>query len=168
MRSVYKKLSSVKLLICDVDGVFTNSHLYMGNDLDEIKAFHIHDGLGIKRLLANQIEVAVITARVSQAVAKRMSTLGIKHLHQGQQNKLPAYEHLLMQLQLQDEEIAYIGDDLPDLPLIQRAGFGVAVANAVAEVKQSADWVTQLPGGQGAIRELAELILSAKEVLQRA
>jgi 3-deoxy-D-manno-octulosonate 8-phosphate phosphatase (KDO 8-P phosphatase) len=168
MDDILQYAARVRLLICDVDGVFTDGTLYLGENAQEYKPFHIHDGLGIKLLLASGVDVAVITSRSSEIVQNRMTALGIKYIHQGQEDKMQAYESLLKQMQLTDAEVAYIGDDLPDLPLIRRAGLGVTVANGVALVKQHAKWQTRAEGGRGAVREICELIMTAQNTLGRA
>lgn len=157
----------IKLVIFDVDGVLTDGRVYMSESGHEHKAFHIHDGLGMKMLLQAGIEIAIITSRSSQLVAKRMQELGVKHVYQGQKNKVYAYSELLKKLNLSEQQVAYVGDDLPDLTLIRRSGFGIAVANAVPWVREQADWVTTQQGGQGAVREVCELILQAQGLLKK-
>ena len=159
------KAQAIKLLICDVDGVFSDGRIYLGNQGEELKAFHTRDGQGIKFLQAAGIEVAIITGRNSEIVRRRMGELGIQYIYQGQKDKRQAYQQLKEQLTLQDHEIAYIGDDLPDLPLIIRAGLGCCVADAPSYIRQAADYCTQLPGGHGAVRELIDLLLSAQNKL---
>lgn len=165
MDDILQYAARIRLLICDIDGVFTDGTLYLGENDQEYKPFYIHDGLGIKLLLSTGVDVAVITSRTSEIVQKRMSELGIKYIYQGQEDKMLAYQHLLAKLLLTDAEVAYIGDDLPDLPLIRRAGLGVTVANGVAFVKQYADWQTEAKGGCGAVREICEFIMKAQNTL---
>lgn len=156
------RASHIKLAIFDVDGVLTDGRLIYAEDGHELKAFHVHDGLGLKRLLANHIEVSVITARMSMIVTERMADLGVAHVYQGQDDKLACFEQLLHALKLTPEECAYTGDDLPDLAVMQRVGLAVAVANAHPWVRERAHWRTRLAGGAGAVREVCDLILAAQ------
>ncbi|NOY62214.1 MAG: 3-deoxy-manno-octulosonate-8-phosphatase KdsC [Gammaproteobacteria bacterium] len=162
MKSVSQRAVQIKLVIFDVDGVLTDGRLYFGPDGDEYKTFHSRDGLGMNMLQHSGILIGIITARTSQAVAKRMQGLGIEHLYQGQQNKLPAYQALLEKLSLQSQQVAYVGDDLIDLPIMRRVGLAVAVQDAHALVKQHSHWQTPHGGGQGAVRDVCELILEAQ------
>ncbi|MDZ7263731.1 MAG: HAD-IIIA family hydrolase [candidate division KSB1 bacterium] len=157
--SLEEKISKIKLLLLDVDGVLTDGSIILVGANEEIKVFHIHDGLGIKLAQANGIEVGIITGRSSEAVKRRCAELAINLLYEGRQNKLEAYEQIKRQLQLHDEEIAYVGDDLPDLPILKKAGLSCAVNDAREEVKAVAAFVTHRPGGKGAVREVIELIL---------
>jgi 3-deoxy-D-manno-octulosonate 8-phosphate phosphatase (KDO 8-P phosphatase) len=152
------RAARVRLAIFDVDGVLTDGRLIYAEDGHELKAFHVHDGLGLKRLLANRVEVAVITSRLSMVVTERMAELGVAHVYQGQDDKLACYEQLLHALRLEDGEVAYTGDDLPDLAVMQRVGFAVAHP----WVRERAHWRTRLAGGSGAAREIADLILAAQ------
>lgn len=156
------KAKKIRLLITDVDGVLTNGSLIYSNQGSEIKEFSVHDGLGMKLLEKSGVELAIITAKESQAVTLRMQDLKIKHVYQGQSNKLAAYEELKQKLNLTDAEIAYIGDDLPDLPLLLRVGLPVSVPNAPKIMHEHAVFVTELAGGQGAVRELCELIMKTQ------
>jgi len=151
----------VRLAMFDVDGVLTDGRLTYADDGRELKSFHVHDGFGLKRLMANGIEVAVITARMSHIVTERARELGIAHVYQGQDNKLTCYEQLIHALKVQPEECAYCGDDLPDLAVMRRVGFAIAVANAHAWVREHAHWRTQHGGGAGAVREVCDLLLAA-------
>jgi len=159
------KAKLIKLVLFDVDGVLTNGHIFFCDAGHKYKGFHAQDGLGIKLLLASGIQVGIISSDKSDAVEQRMKKLGITLVYQGHTEKTPIYESLCQKLNLTDENVAYVGDDLPDIPLIQRAGLGIAVANATTPLHQVADWVTQKPGGQGAAREVCELILQAKGLL---
>jgi 3-deoxy-D-manno-octulosonate 8-phosphate phosphatase (KDO 8-P phosphatase) len=152
----------IKLVIFDVDGVLTDGSLYLTDKNVEIKAFHCHDGLGIKFLLETGIKIAVISARQAELVIHRMKSLGINYIYQGDMNKITAYEDLMQKTNLQDNEIAFVGDDVLDVPLIRRANLGIAVKNAHPFAQQHADWVTTIPGGQGAVREVCELIMKAQ------
>ncbi|MDP2636539.1 MAG: 3-deoxy-manno-octulosonate-8-phosphatase KdsC [Pseudoalteromonas sp.] len=153
------RAKKVKLLICDIDGVFSDGRIYLGNQGEELKAFNTKDGFGIKALINSDIEVAVITGRHSHIVQQRMTSLTVKHIYQGQENKLQAYQELKDKLALTDEQIAYIGDDGPDLPVMQQVGFAVAVNDAHPLVKRIAHYTTMLPGGFGAVRELTDLLM---------
>src|SRR5690554_3315147 len=160
------KLAQVKVLVCDVDGVFSDGCIYMGNAGEELKAFHTRDGLGVKALLNAGIDVAVITGRQSQIVEDRMQALGVKHIFQGQSNKQHCFEQLLVQLGLTPAQVASIGDDIPDLDMLQRSAIGVCVSDGHPYVRQQADYVTSARGGYGAVRELSDLILTAQGQLQ--
>lgn len=167
MNELIEKAKQIKCLICDLDGVLTDGILYMGDE-GEMKGFHVQDGLGLKLLLTAGIEVAIITGSINPFIDNRMQQLGIKHYFKGQIDKRKVYEALKNKLGLEDEHFAYIGDDLPDLPLIQRVGLGVAVANAVRQVKEYADWQTEKSGGRGAVRELCDLILESQGISETA
>lgn len=156
------RAARVRLVVFDVDGVFTDGRLYYGAGGEELKVFHVHDGQGVKRLLAGGVAAAVISGRESAAVSRRMQDLGIQHVFQGDEHKLPIYERLLQQLGLKPEETACVGDDLPDLPLLERAGLAVAVANAQPSLRAKAHHVTAAKGGRGAVREVCDLILAAR------
>lgn len=165
MEKLRNSAEKIKLVIFDVDGVLTDGSLYLMDTGIHIKAFHCHDGVGIKLLQQGNIHVGIITAHQSELITKRMQQLGLLHVYQGQQQKMPAYEDLQSTLQLPDEQIAYVGDDLPDLPLIRRAGLGITVSNATAFIKEHADWITNAEGGRGAAREICEYILHAQNKL---
>jgi 3-deoxy-D-manno-octulosonate 8-phosphate phosphatase (KDO 8-P phosphatase) len=152
----------IKLIVFDVDGVLTDGGLYFTEDGAEFKRFNSLDGHGIKMLKDNDIEVAVITARDSKAVAYRMKNLGIAHFYQGQSDKVVAFSDLLQKLNLSADEVAYVGDDVIDLPVMTKVGFSIAVANAHDMVKQHADLITEKSGGHGAVREVCDFILKAQ------
>lgn len=159
---IMKKASQIKCLICDLDGVMTSGLLYIDNHHNELKAFHVHDGLGLKLLLASGIQVAIITGSKNTVVDHRMKELGIQYFFKNQQNKLNAFSQLQTTLHLRPEDFAYIGDDLPDIPLMTQVGLSVAVANAVDDVKKIATFETKASGGNGAVREVCDLILKAQ------
>lgn len=161
-----EKAKKIRLLILDVDGVLTSGTLIYGKNGEEFKKFHVHDGQGIKLLQNAGILVAIITARQSAIITKRAEDLAITHVYQGQNDKLLAYEDLKQKLQLTDEEVAYIGDDVPDLPVLRRAGLPIAVANALKITQQYAYWVTKAKGGKGAVREVCDLIMEAQGTYQ--
>lgn len=165
---ILKKATQIKLVLFDVDGVLTDRKIYFADNGHEYKAFNAHDGFGIKLLLATGVEVGVITARRSVVVERRMHELGVKHLYQAQEDKQHALKSLLEELQLSFEQVAYVGDDLPDLPLMRRVGLGIAVADACEYVCDHADWVIKAEGGRGAAREVCELIMEAQGTLYSA
>lgn len=167
-RQFLEQARSLQLLICDIDGVFSDGRIYMGNHGEELKTFHTRDGFGVKALLNAGIEIAVITGRESQIVSDRMNSLGVKHIYQGQDNKLVAMNMLLDKLELKPEQVAYIGDDVIDLPVMRQCGLGIAVADAHPLVKKEANYITSIRGGFGAVRELADLILFSKDQLATA
>lgn len=162
------RASQIKLLICDVDGVLSDGLIYMGNHGEELKAFNVRDGYGIRCLISSDIDVAIITGRNSKIVADRAATLGISHVYQGQSNKLIAFNSLMNSLSLQKQHIAYIGDDLIDWPVMAECGLAVAVADAHPLLLNKAHYVTTLPGGRGAVREICDIILSAQNKLELA
>jgi len=168
MDLILKKAAQIKLVIFDVDGVLTDSSLFIGDDGQEYKAFNSKDGLGMKLLQQSGIPIGIITARRSNVVKIRMQSLGIEHLYQGQQEKLPAFEKLLGKLSLDAAEVAYVGDDLIDLPIMIRCGFAIAVADAHSRVIEQAHWVTENGGGRGAAREVCELIMAGQGTLDSA
>ncbi len=163
-----QQFSQIKLLICDIDGVFSDGRIYMGNQGEELKAFHTRDGFGVKAVLNAGIDVAVITGRQSSIVNNRMSALGVPHIFQGQDDKLIAYQQLLERLQLRPDEIAYVGDDVIDLPVMNKVGLGIAVADAHPIVQQQADYITSIKGGYGAVREVCDLLLCSRGLLDQA
>lgn len=152
----------IRLAAFDVDGVFTDGRFYLSDAGVESKAFSTQDGFGIKKLLAAGVQVAVISSRRSGAVDRRMRELGVPHVVQGASDKAAAFDLLIASLKLDAGQCAYVGDDVPDLPVLQRAGFAIAVANAVDEVKECCDYTTRSAGGFGAVREVCELLLAAR------
>lgn len=154
------KLDEVRLVAFDVDGVFTDGRFYLSDDGVESKAFNTQDGYGIRRLIEAGVAVAVISGRESQAVTQRMSELGVAHVVLGCKDKVAALDKLAAELGLSASECAYVGDDLPDLPLLNHVGFSVAVANAVPQLHEQCDYVTRKPGGCGAVREVCDLIVA--------
>jgi 3-deoxy-D-manno-octulosonate 8-phosphate phosphatase (KDO 8-P phosphatase) len=152
---------AIRLLVLDVDGVLTDGRLYYGPRGEALKVFHVHDGHGIARLQRAGVAVAVISGRRSPMVSTRCRELGVRHVFQGVSEKLPVLERLLKRLKITAAECACVGDDLPDLPLMERAGLSFAVADAVAAVRARADRTTRARGGRGAVREVCELLLRA-------
>ncbi|SEM74876.1 KdsC family phosphatase [Halomonas caseinilytica] len=156
------RLRRVRLLALDVDGVLSDGRLYFHADGNEIKAFHTLDGHGIKLIRNAGIEVALITGRDSPMVSRRAAALGISHLHQGIARKLPVLHQLCEQLDITLDQVAYCGDDMPDLAPIFQAGVGISVPGAPSYIRQHADWVTERPGGHGAVREICDALLQAQ------
>ena len=152
----------VRLAIFDVDGVMTDGTLYIGAEGEAFKAFNILDGHGVKMLQAAGIATAILSGRSSEAVARRAAELAIMHVIQGASDKLASFDALLARLGVEPAACAFVGDDLPDLPVMRNCGFAVAVANAVEAVKSAAHYVTAAPGGRGAVREFCELVLRAQ------
>lgn len=164
--NVLKSAQKIKLLLLDVDGVLTNGRLYYGNSGEELKAFDIQDGLGIKLLQSAGIKVGIITGRSSDLVKRRANELSIDPLIQGREDKLTALNELLKDMNFDFEEIAYVGDDLPDLAVVRRVGLGITPANGNHILASQALWQTKKSGGNGAVREVAELILIAQGKLE--
>ena len=152
-------LMKIELLAMDVDGVLTDGTLVIHDDGSESKHFNSLDGHGIRMWRRTGLQIALISGRASEPTTRRAEQLEIEYVFQDCHFKLPTFKKLLEQIDLPPEKAAFIGDDLTDLPVIRYAGFGVAVANAVAEVKRYADYVTKRPGGGGAVREVIEYIL---------
>lgn len=153
----------IQLILSDVDGVLTSGGIAFDNQGVELKQFHIRDGLGIRLWQRAGYRFGLITGRSSQIVKLRAAELGIEIVRQGFEQKWHATEEIVQSLGLSLEQVCFIGDDLPDLPVIRRVGLGVAVADAAAEVRAAAHLVTVKPGGQGAVRELIETILKAQD-----
>jgi 3-deoxy-D-manno-octulosonate 8-phosphate phosphatase (KDO 8-P phosphatase) len=168
MRDVASKAAQIQLVIFDVDGVLTDGRLYLGNDGNEYKSFHIRDGHGIKMLLDAGVEVAIISGRRAASVEQRMTDLGIHHAFLGVQDKLAAFDSLLVRLGLTAEQVAFVGDDLIDLPVMARVGLAIAVRDADPFVRQHAHWQTPSRGGRGAARDVCELLLEARGQLTAA
>lgn len=158
----HRSPGELRLIAFDVDGVFTDGRFYLSNDGVESKAFHTQDGFGVRKLLNAGIIVAVISGRQSAAVDQRMAELGVQHVVQGCKDKVAAFDEIITELNIAPEDCAYVGDDIPDLPLLKHVGYAIAVANAVATVHQQCDYSTSASGGFGAVREVCDLILSAR------
>ncbi len=162
MSPLFDRAATIRLLALDVDGVLTDGRIYYGNDGEELKAFNIKDGLGIKLLQRSGVQVAIITGRQSHIVTRRAGELGIEDVVQGRDDKHQALLELGRQHGIGIEECAYMGDDLPDLGAVSAAGLGMTVADACQAVREAADWVSKAAGGDGAVREACEFILSAR------
>jgi 3-deoxy-D-manno-octulosonate 8-phosphate phosphatase (KDO 8-P phosphatase) len=152
----------IQLLVLDVDGVLTDGGLYYGPSGEEVKRFHVHDGLAIAAARRAALAIAVISGRASAAVARRMADLGISEVHQGIEHKSHALDALVARLGLEMQDVAAMGDDLSDLPLLRRVGLALAPVNAVPEVRRVAHWVSKRRGGDGAVREAIEWLLKAR------
>lgn len=161
-QAILAKARQLKLLILDVDGVLTDGRLFFDGEGNEYKSFHARDGHGIKLLRQTGVEVAVISGRKSASVALRMKNLGIEHVYQGHENKIAAFDEIIGKLGITPEQAAHVGDDVLDLPVMLRVGLAIAVSDANFAVKQRADWCTELPGGQGAVREVCDFIMQAQ------
>jgi len=166
--SAWLRAQQIKLLICDVDGVFSDGRIYLGNDGEELKAFHTKDGYGIKALLNAGISVAIITGRDSAIVERRMRGLGINHIYQGQADKFSVYQQLLTELALAPDQVAYIGDDMVDKVVMDHCGLGIAVNDAHPALLLDCDYQTFIKGGFGAVRESCDLILASQHKLDDA
>lgn len=155
-------MTQLRMLVLDVDGVLSDGKLYLGNEGEELKTFNIQDGLGLKLLQRNGIVVAIITGRNSDIVNRRCAELGIEHVVQGRSDKLVALGELAAALGMNLGNIAYMGDDLPDLAAIRACGCGMTVLDAREEVRREADWISSKCGGYGAVRDACEAILKAQ------
>lgn len=164
--TILEKAKKIRLVIFDVDGILTTGKLiYDANGVSD-KEFHVLDGQGMKLLQKTGVKVGIITTCRSAVTAKRMQDLNIEHVYQNQTDKLPAYLNLKEKLQLTDEQIAYIGDDLPDLPILRRVGLPVTVPHAPKIIQQHAAMITQTKGGHGAARELCDFLMHAQDTYQ--
>jgi 3-deoxy-D-manno-octulosonate 8-phosphate phosphatase (KDO 8-P phosphatase) len=159
---VLQRARHVRLLVLDVDGVLTDGRLHISANGEETKVFHVRDGSGIVAVRRAGIEVAIISGRASAAVTRRAAELGIAHVRQGIGDKGEALEQLLQELRLAPAALACVGDDTPDLPMLQRAALAIAVADAHWSVRPVAHWTTTAPGGHGAVREVCDLLLHAQ------
>jgi len=161
---IVARAKGVVFLLLDVDGVLTDGLVTLTSEGHEIKSFHSHDGQGIKQLVRAGIDVGVLSGRRSPIVDRRATELGIAEVHQGAEDKLSVYESLLVRRRLRDQDIAYVGDDVPDLQILKRVGFAVAVRNGHDTVKRSAHYTTSRRGGEGAVREVCDFLLRARGI----
>ncbi len=161
---VTDRARQISLLLLDCDGVLTDGSLLYGSQGESIKIFHIHDGQGLRLAREAGLKLGIISGRNSPALTARAGEMNIDHLYQGIANKLEVYEQIRNAEGLTDEQIAYIGDDLPDLAPMRRAGLAIAVADAVSEVRECAHLITNKPGGRGAVREAIEFILKSQKI----
>lgn len=168
---IEEKAKKIKVLILDVDGVMTDGRIVLGNDNDELKFFDVKDGHGISLALRAGLKVILLTGRKSNVVNRRAEELKITEIYQGVYNKIEVFQKILSNNRVSNEEVAYIGDDLVDLPILREVGFSAAVADAVDEVKKDVDYITKAQGGRGAVREVIELLLKVQskweEVVKR-
>jgi 3-deoxy-D-manno-octulosonate 8-phosphate phosphatase (KDO 8-P phosphatase) len=162
MDTLVERANDIRLLVLDVDGVLTDGRLYFSSRGEELKCFHVRDGSGIVQLLRAGLQIAVISGRNSKAVERRMSELGVTWIRQGVEDKLTALRELLDILGLGPQAVASMGDDSADLPIFEAARLAIAVADAHRTVKSRAHFITQAPGGQGAVREVCDLILESQ------
>jgi len=165
MDELVDRAEKIKLAIFDVDGVLTDGCLYLGNSGEESKAFYVRDGLGMKMLMATGVEMGIITGKTSTLVKDRMQHLGVRHVYQGQGNKLPAFQELCEKLSISADEVVYVGDDVIDIPILKRVGLSVAVADAHPAILPYTHWQTKQNGGRGAVREVCDLIMHAQGTL---
>jgi len=168
MDQLKKSALKIKLVLLDVDGVLTDGRVTYTSNNEELKSFNIKDGLGIKLLQNSGIRVGIITGRQSPMVTRRATELGIDPIIQGREDKADAMAMIASKLELSSDQIAYMGDDLPDLGALKKASLGFAPADAHAEVLAIADWVATQPGGQGAVREMCDQLLKARGDYTRA
>lgn len=162
LASVERRASRIKLLLMDCDGVLTDGRLWLTADGDEQKSFNTHDGLGLSLLHRAGLNSGIITGRSSNAVTKRAKELGVEFVRQGDPDKIAAFEEVLRLAGVVENEVAFVGDDLTDIPIMQRSELAVAVADAVEETRSVAHYVTRAKGGQGAVREVIEIILKSQ------
>jgi 3-deoxy-D-manno-octulosonate 8-phosphate phosphatase (KDO 8-P phosphatase) len=162
MDAVLERARRIRLLVLDVDGVLTDGRLYFSAAGEELKVFHVRDGSGIVAVQRAGVAVAIISGRDSPAVARRATELGIRHVRQGVSDKGAELDRLLGELGVAPEEVACVGDDTPDAPMLRRAGLAIGVADAHPALLASTHWVTKSNGGQGAVRDVCDLLLSAR------
>lgn len=166
MQSLSEKAKNIRLVIFDVDGVLTAGALTYSAAGIEVKHFHVRDGQGMKLLQKTGVTLAIITTCPSDIIKRRATDLNIHHVYQGQIDKLPAYEDIKKKLQLTDLQIAYVGDDLPDLPMLKRVGLAITVPQAPAIIQKNAHWITKAKGGKGAAREICDFIMQEQGTYQ--
>ncbi|HEY6189797.1 MAG TPA: HAD hydrolase family protein [Pyrinomonadaceae bacterium] len=162
LAEIERRAARIKLLLMDCDGVLTDGRVQLLGDEDELKSFHTRDGHGLVLFHRAGLSTGIISGRTSSAVSRRARELGITYLRQGAEDKIKDFEELLVEAELEESDVAFIGDDVTDIPLMERAELAVAVADATRETRHAAHYVTQLPGGYGAVREVAEIILKAQ------
>lgn len=166
-QDIINKAQKIKLLILDVDGVMTDNRLFYNDDGVETKTFYTRDGHGMVMLQKSAVEIGIITGRKSQLVTNRMRDLKVKHVYQGVPDKLPTFLKLVEELGIQLDEIAYVGDDILDLPILMRIGFAVTPADGDDEVKARVDYISKYEGGRGCVREVCEIIMRAQGSWQK-
>ncbi len=161
-------IQKIKMLILDVDGIMTDCRIWLDSDGEWRRTFSIRDGVGIKRLIEAGYELAIITGSKSKDIRTRAEVLGFQHFFEGALNKIPAYEELKKKTQLQDSQIAYMGDDYFDIPILEKVGFSATVPDAMEEVFSHVRYVTQRPGGNGAVREVCDIIFTHGALAERS
>lgn len=164
---IHKKLKKIRLLLLDVDGILTDGSIIYTHSGEEIKSFNSKDGLGIRLLMDAGVQVGIITGRKSKALASRCRDLGIDLVFDGIKNKIKALETILKQTEIPYQETGFMGDDLPDLPVMRRVGISITVSDASCDVIKQADITTSLKGGHGAVRQICEDILKAKGLWEK-
>ena len=162
LAAIERRTSHIKLLLMDCDGVLTDGRLWLLENGDEHKSFNTHDGLGLSLLHRAGVKSGIITGRSSTAVTRRAAELEIEFVRQGDPNKIEAFEQVLQQAGVDEDEVCFVGDDLTDIPIMRRVEFAVAVADAVEETRSVAHYITRAAGGQGAVREVVEIILKSQ------
>ena len=162
MDAVLERARRIRLLVLDVDGVLTDGRLFLSASGEELKVFHVRDGSGLVAVRRAGIEVAIVSGRDSPAVTRRAAELGIRHVRQGVADKGEELDRLLAELGVDAAETACVGDDTPDLPMLRRAGLAIGVTDAHPALLEAAHWITRSPGGHGAVREVCDLLLSAR------
>jgi 3-deoxy-D-manno-octulosonate 8-phosphate phosphatase (KDO 8-P phosphatase) len=160
--TLHERCGNIEMLVMDVDGVLTDGSIVYSDRGEEIKAFHVRDGSGLKLWLALGKKAAILTGRKSAVVERRASELGIRAVRQGAEDKLAAFTELLAEYSLRENQAAYVGDDLPDVPVLRRCGLALTVEDACPEARDQAHYVTRASGGHGAVREVIELVLRAQ------
>lgn len=163
-----ERAKRIRLLLLDVDGVLTDGRIIYGSAGLEVLAFHVRDGFALKAAQDAGITVGLVSGRKSEALVRRAEELHLTEVHIGIEDKMGVYRQLLMRYRLEDAEVAYMGDDLPDVPLLQQVGLAISVPDAPAEVRSVAHLVTSLPGGHGAVREAVECLLKSRGAWDRA
>ncbi len=156
---IQKKLKTIKALLLDCDGVMTDGRIWQDSSGEWRRSFHILDGMGIRMLIKNGFIVGVITGSKGKDIVDRCKHLGIEHLYPGTEDKFPAYKNFLEKTQLHEKEVAYIGDDIIDIPVLENAGFSATVPDAINDVFKHTHYTTKRAGGYGAVREICDLIL---------
>lgn len=164
---IHAQAKKIKLLLLDVDGVMTNNLLHYSDEGREIKSFYTRDGHGMVMLQKSNVDIGIITGRTSPLVTKRMNDLKVKHVYQGVPDKLPTFLKLVADLNISLDEIAYIGDDILDLPILMRVGLAATPADGDPEVKSRVDYISSFEGGRGCVREMCELIMKAQGSWQK-
>jgi len=161
-RLLEEKAKKIKLLLLDVDGILTDGKIIIDGSGNELKAFHIHDGHGIYLLMKEGIRVGIISGRASKATERRAAELNIEDVYLAVHDKVKAHEEMLEKYNLRDEDVAFMGDELIDIPLLKRVGLSATVPDAIEDVKKVVDMITQRRGGEGAVREVIDFLLKAK------